>query len=244
MSLARDPAPLAHLRSLCVLRRLRRLRRTRVGSSTHPLETKKGPARGPFLVWRRGWDGFASLGSSPFRGRAALRRALSASMLASVRTRWVRPHTPSRQKKAPRGAFLVWRRGWDGFASLGSSPFGAAPRCVALCRPACWPRFEPGGFVHTPPRDKKRPREEAFSCLAERVGFEPTDGTSPSLDFESSPFDHSGTSPGKARIVVEAFVGRQSRVQADAGLQRHRGDQAEELRLCLRRDLSLSISLS
>ena len=31
--------------------------------------------------------------------------------------------------------------------------------------------------------------------MAEGVGFEPTDGTSPSLDFESSPFDHSGIPP-------------------------------------------------
>ncbi len=31
--------------------------------------------------------------------------------------------------------------------------------------------------------------------MAERVGFEPTERTRRSLDFESSPFDHSGTSP-------------------------------------------------
>ena len=34
-----------------------------------------------------------------------------------------------------------------------------------------------------------------LGVVAEGVGFEPTDGTSPSLDFESSPFDHSGIPP-------------------------------------------------
>ena len=33
--------------------------------------------------------------------------------------------------------------------------------------------------------------------MAEEVGFEPTDGASPSLDFESSPFDHSGIPPSE-----------------------------------------------
>ena len=31
--------------------------------------------------------------------------------------------------------------------------------------------------------------------MAERVGFEPTVRVNRTLDFESSPFDHSGTSP-------------------------------------------------
>lgn len=37
--------------------------------------------------------------------------------------------------------------------------------------------------------------------LAERVGFEPTEAGYASLDFESSPFGHSGTSPENAARV-------------------------------------------
>jgi hypothetical protein len=36
----------------------------------------------------------------------------------------------------------------------------------------------------------------AYSKLAERVGFEPTSRETPELDFESSAFDHSATFPG------------------------------------------------
>ena len=37
--------------------------------------------------------------------------------------------------------------------------------------------------------------------MAERVGFEPTEAGYASLDFESSPFGHSGTSPANAARV-------------------------------------------
>ena len=43
--------------------------------------------------------------------------------------------------------------------------------------------------------------------LAERVGFEPTDLRSRSTDFESAPFDHSGTSPlGKRNITLTQLL--------------------------------------
>ena len=41
------------------------------------------------------------------------------------------------------------------------------------------------------------------SSLAERVGFEPTVGTSPTTVFETAPFNHSGTSP----IASETHAG-------------------------------------
>ncbi len=37
--------------------------------------------------------------------------------------------------------------------------------------------------------------DEMSFYLAEEVGFEPTEEQSPSLDFESSAFDHSATPP-------------------------------------------------
>ena len=42
---------------------------------------------------------------------------------------------------------------------------------------------------------KKRPPKGRFLLLAERVGFEPTVRENRTPDFESGPFDHSGTSP-------------------------------------------------
>ena len=43
--------------------------------------------------------------------------------------------------------------------------------------------------------------------MAEGVGFEPTDGASPSLDFESSPFDHSGIPP-RANLAGRSAPGK------------------------------------
>ena len=42
--------------------------------------------------------------------------------------------------------------------------------------------------------------------MAEGVGFEPTDGMNPSLDFESSPFDRSGIPP-RANLSVSSLHG-------------------------------------
>ena len=47
---------------------------------------------------------------------------------------------------------------------------------------------------------------EALSFLAERVGFEPTVHCC-TLDFESSTFDHSDTSPFEQRIVYHTPKG-------------------------------------
>ena len=44
-------------------------------------------------------------------------------------------------------------------------------------------------------RKSKRARWALFNFLAERVGFEPTVRETRTPDFESGPFDHSGTSP-------------------------------------------------
>ena len=44
-------------------------------------------------------------------------------------------------------------------------------------------------------RNTKGPMKGSFVFLAERVGFEPTVRETRTPDFESGPFDHSGTSP-------------------------------------------------
>ena len=44
-------------------------------------------------------------------------------------------------------------------------------------------------------RKQKGPARGPFDFLAERVGFEPTVRENRTPDFESGPFDHSGTSP-------------------------------------------------
>ena len=52
-------------------------------------------------------------------------------------------------------------------------------------------------WVQTPmPLPKTKGPAGAFVLLAERVGFEPTVRENRTLDFESSSFDHSDTSPG------------------------------------------------
>ena len=57
---------------------------------------------------------------------------------------------------------------------------------------------------HLPLRQKrKRPRTGPFAFLAEREGFEPSVGYSPTPDFESGTFDHSATSP-VGRMVAHA----------------------------------------
>ena len=48
---------------------------------------------------------------------------------------------------------------------------------------------------------KTRPQGPRFVFLAERVGFEPTVRVNRTPDFESGPFDHSGTSPDGGRIL-------------------------------------------
>ncbi len=49
--------------------------------------------------------------------------------------------------------------------------------------------------------------------MAERVGFEPTVRVHRTLDFESSPFDHSGTSPRAADCTQ--FGGQKARYSAE-----------------------------
>ena len=44
-------------------------------------------------------------------------------------------------------------------------------------------------------KSKMGPQGPHFQFLAERVGFEPTVRCNRTPDFESGPFDHSGTSP-------------------------------------------------
>ena len=46
----------------------------------------------------------------------------------------------------------------------------------------------------------------AFLFLAERVGFEPTVRENRTPDFETGPFDHSGTSPVGAVILVSILA--------------------------------------
>ena len=57
-------------------------------------------------------------------------------------------------------------------------------------------------------RKQNGPARGPYHFLEERVGFEPTVRVKRTPDFESGPFDHSGTSPLAAVIVVsfEGFV--------------------------------------
>ena len=55
---------------------------------------------------------------------------------------------------------------------------------------------EQGSKAQSPSAKMQKAPEGAFLILAERVGFEPTVRENRTLDFESSSFDHSDTSPG------------------------------------------------
>ena len=86
--------------------RLCRARIEPVGSSTHPSPVNtKGPARGPF-VFTGGEGGIDSLAprAHPSGG---LRPSVARLCRARFEPRWVRPHTLSRQKKAPRGGLFL-----------------------------------------------------------------------------------------------------------------------------------------
>ena len=65
---------------------------------------------------------------------------------------------------------------------------GAEGDCVAV-------RLEQGSKAHTLSAKIQKAPNGAFRILAERVGFEPTVRENRTPDFESGPFDHSGTSP-------------------------------------------------
>src|SRR3954465_8462927 len=54
-----------------------------------------------------------------------------------------------------------------------------------------------------PPTRGMNRSSRAGGSEAERGGFEPPNETSPLLVFETSPFSHSGTSPGWGAAIVE-----------------------------------------
>ena len=68
--------------------------------------------------------------------------------------------------------------------------------------------------IYNPLRQtQKKALADLFSYLAERVGFEPTVRYNRTPDFESGPFDHSGTSPirfvpGVPGVVLQPGAGR------------------------------------
>ncbi len=106
----------------------------------------------------------------PFRGRAALRRGLSANNVGLGSNPGGYVHTPLETKKRPReGAFscLAERVGWIRF--LRKLTLRAA--CGRLSRGSAALGSNPGGFVHSPSPETKRAREGPLSCLAERVGW-------------------------------------------------------------------------
>src|SRR6266478_3139732 len=73
-----------------------------------------------------------------------------------------------------------WRRGRDCSRLRRESSASLRTDAARPRRPKIAPRFlsNPGGFVHTPapPKIEKGLRAGPFLFLAERVGFEPTDG--------------------------------------------------------------------
>ena len=93
-------------------------------------------------------------------------------------------HTRPKYKMAPQGGHSVfWRRGWDSRFATGHAPAALCPSNRVLHPQSHSAKIQNG------------PTRGPFCILAERVGFEPTVRGTRTLDFESSPFDHSGTSP-------------------------------------------------
>ena len=121
---------------------------------------------------------------------------------------------PGRNRQGPpRGPFSIWRRGWDGrcAAPKAASPLRSSGG-MGAARPGlplrgCARRT---GFEILDPlgENAKGPVKGPFRILAERVGFEPTVRCNRTPDFESGPFDHSGTSPGLSHCYRGRACGR------------------------------------
>ena len=164
--------------------------------STTPLINKKAP-EGTFLfIGGEGGIDSLALRAHPSGG---LRPSVARQCRARFEPRVGSSTHPHRIiKKAPNGAFpIMWRRGWD-YSSLCSSPLRGRRRWAAtLSRPpvAASARTQ-SGFVHTSsPNNKKGPNEGPFLLYGGEGGIRTHGTASCTLDFESSPFDHSGTSP-------------------------------------------------
>ena len=71
-------------------------------------------------------------------------------------------------------------------------------------------RARVGSFTHPNHQKQKYPTRGHFCFLAEGVGFEPTVRINRTLDFESSPFDHSGIPP---RAIIAGIAHRASVVR-------------------------------
>ena len=136
--------------------------RTPVGSSTHrsPVNSK-GPARGPF-VFTGGEGGIDSLAprAHPSGG---LRPSVARLCRARFEPRWVRPHTLSRQKKAPRrGLFLSGGEGGIDSLPLEAHPSGGLrPSVARLCRA----RIEPVDSSTHALETKKGPARGPFVVI-------------------------------------------------------------------------------
>ena len=129
----------------------------------------------PATAWRRGWD-----------GRLATRLAAAPLRLPN-RVRSPQTHSARKTKKGRKGPFYF--SGGEGGIQL--ARFASS---LQTCRYAA-AFVEQGSKSSTHSAKIQNAPEGAFHILAERVGFEPTVRENRTPDFESGPFDHSGTSP-------------------------------------------------
>ena len=120
--------------------------------------------------------------------------------MRSARTEGLNSGHPLRKKKKVPVGTLFFFGGGGGIDSPPETahPCGASSLRSNVCRRAWRASARTTGFSSGQPRRKKKKVPGGtFFFLAEGVGFEPTEHQRCSLDFESSPFDHSGTPPSK-----------------------------------------------
>ncbi len=141
--------------------------------------TKKRPRRAvTFYVWRRGWGYGCWQPTAMYSSRS--------HALTNLRFSSHRPCPPTKNDPAGSLCLYVWRRGWDTAACSRlrcNPPEALAPTNLRFSSPR--PR----------PPTKKRPRGVVmFICMAERVGFEPTEACTSAV-FKTAALNHSTTSP-------------------------------------------------
>ncbi len=133
-------------------------------------------------------------GLSHFGGEGGIQLARFAGSLPTCRCaaalveQGSNAHTHSaKMQKAP-------KRGLSHFGGEGGIQLARFAGSLPTCRCAA-ALVEQGSNAHTHSAKMQKAPKGAFHILAERVGFEPTVRENRTPDFESGPFDHSGTSP-------------------------------------------------
>ena len=116
------------------------------------------------------------------------RIAFSNSPRRIGRTKWVRTYTLLQKNGPLTGPGFFWRRGWDWVTRCASSPLTCSCAAALVERGSEHP-------YHTRPEKQKAPFGGHFGFSGGEGGIRTHGTDNRTLDFESSPFDHSGTSP-------------------------------------------------